>query len=332
MTKRILITENVTGAGIDGLKKKYDCRWEKDLWQKPEELLRIADQYDAMIVRNQTKVTAGLLKAASRCQVVGRAGVGIDNVDVRAATELGIVVAFTPEENAISVAEQVLGMMLCLARRFVGADASVKSGKWDRMAFMGVELYGKTLGVIGLGKIGARVAMRARAFGMRIIAYDPYLTRHHIHVTESQAELVDLETLLKTSDFMTIHLPLTTETQHLINRDRLSRMKPTAYLINTSRGPIVNEADLCDALNRKVIAGAALDVREEEPPKASPLNGLQSILLTPHVAAFTVEAQDKVQESLSEDVDRVLEGKPALRYANFARPRRSAKQELMIED
>ncbi len=324
MKKKILITENISGPGMEGLREKYDCRWDKDLWQKPEEILGIADRFEAIIVRNQTKVTAALLKAATRCEVIGRAGVGVDNVDVKAASELGIVVAFTPEENAISVAEEVLGMMLCLAKRFVGADASVKAGKWDRMAFLGVELYGKTLGIIGLGRIGARVAMRARAFGMRIIAYDPYLTRHHIHVTESQAELVDLETLLRTSDFITIHLPLTAETRHLIDKDRLSRMKPAAYLVNTSRGPIVNEADLYEALDRKVIAGAALDVREEEPPRASPLNGLENILLTPHVAAFTVEAQDKVQESLSEDVDRVLEGKPALRFANFARPKRSA--------
>jgi len=324
MNKKILITENITGSGSDALKAKYDCRWDKDLWQKPEELLAIAGQFDAIIVRNQTKVTADLLKAAARCLVIGRAGVGVDNVDVKTASELGIAVAFTPEENAISVAEQVLGMMLCMARRFVGADASVKSGKWDRMSFLGVELFGKTLGIVGLGKIGARVATRARAFGMRIIAYDPYLTRHHIHVTENQAELKDLDTLFSTSDFITIHLPLTAETRHLIGREKLSRMKPTAYLVNTSRGPVVDEAARCDALKRNVIAGAALDVREEEPPKASPLNALPNILLTPHVAAFTVEAQDKVQESLAEDVDRILEGRPALRFANFPAPKRSA--------
>jgi len=324
MKMKILITENISGSGIDGLKEKYDCRWDKDLWQKPDEILAMADQYEAIIVRNQTKVTAELLKAATRCQVIGRAGVGVDNVDVKAASDLGIVVAFTPEENAISVAEEVLGMMLCMAKKFVGADASVKAGKWERMDFLGVELYGKTLGIIGLGKIGDRVAMRARAFGMKIIVYDPYLSRHHIHVTESQAELTDLETLLRTCDFITIHLPLTAETRHLINREKLSWMKSTAYLINTSRGPIVNEAELYEALKGKVIAGAALDVRETEPPKASPLNGLDNILLTPHVAAFTVEAQAKVQESLSEDVDRVLSGRPALRFANFASPRRSA--------
>lgn len=324
MKGTILITENIVGPGIDALKEKYDCRWDKDLWQRPEELLAIAGQYDAIVVRNQTRVTADLLRAATRCQVIGRAGVGIDNVDLKTASELGIVVAFTPEENAVSVAEEVLGMMLCLAKRFVSADSSVKAGSWERMAFLGVELFGKTLGIIGMGRIGARVAMRARAFGMRIIAYDPYLTRHHIHVTESQAELTDLDTLLATSDFITIHLPLTDQTRHLINRESLGRMKPGAYLINTSRGPIVDEADLYEALKGKVIAGAALDVREEEPPKKSPLHELSNVLLTPHVAAFTVEAQEKVQESLSEDVDRILSGKPALRFANFAKPKRPA--------
>jgi D-3-phosphoglycerate dehydrogenase len=323
MKKRILVTENITGPGIDRLKEKYDCRWDKDLWRRPEELLSLAEQYEAIIVRNQTQVTAALLKAATRCQVIGRAGVGVDNVDVGAASELGIVVAFTPEENAISVAEEVLGMMLCLAKRFVGADASVKAGHWDRMGFLGTELYGKTLGIIGLGKIGVRVAIRARAFGMKIVAYDPYLTRHHLHVTETQAELTDLETLLRTGDFITIHLPLTGETRGLINRERLGWMKDSAFLINTSRGSIVNEEDLYGVLSRRSIAGAALDVREKEPPGQSPLNGLDNVLLTPHVAAFTLEAQDKVQESLSEDVDRILSGRPALRFANFASPRRS---------
>ena len=320
--KKILITEDIVGPDIEGLKAKYECRFDKNLWQKPEELAAIAGDYDAIVVRNQTKVTAQLLAAATRCLVIGRAGVGIDNVDLKAASELGIVVAFTPEENAISVAEEVLGMMLCLARRFVGADASVKAGKWERMAFLGVELHGKTLGVIGLGKIGARVAMRARAFGMRIIAHDPFLTRHHLHVTESQAELTDLATLLAQSDCITIHLPLTAQTRGLINKESLAKMKRSAFLINTSRGPIVDEADLAEALKAGVIAGAALDVREKEPPGESPLNGLSNALLTPHVAAFTVEAQEKVQESLSEDVDRVLSGLPALRFANFPKPAR----------
>jgi D-3-phosphoglycerate dehydrogenase len=322
MRRKILVTENIVGPGMEGLRAKYGMDWDKDLWRKPNELLRMVDNYDAVIVRNQTKVTANLLNVATRCMVVGRAGVGVDNIDVKAASDLGIVVAYTPEENAISVAEQVMGLMLCLARRFPAADASVKRGKWNRMEFMGMELFGKTLGIIGLGRIGARVALRALAFGMRIIGYDPYLTKNHFSVTETHAEFVDMDALLTESDFITIHVPSTPETKHMINEDTLTRMKPTAYLINTSRGSTVNEEALCEALSRGKLAGAALDVREEEPPRESPLHELDNILLTPHVAAFTKEAQDRVVESLAEDVDRVLSGKPALRFANFPSPKK----------
>jgi D-3-phosphoglycerate dehydrogenase len=322
MSKKVLITENIVGPGIEMLKGKYEVVWDKDLWSRKEDLLCTVAEYDALIVRNQTKVTADLLKAATRCIVVGRAGVGVDNIDVEAASDLGIVVAYTPEENAISVAEQVMGLMLCLARRFPAADASVKRGEWNRMEFMGVELFGKTLGIIGLGRIGARVALRAAAFGLRIIGYDPYLTKNHFSVTETHAEFVDMDTLFKQSDFITIHVPLTPETKHMINKDTVAKMKTTAFLINTSRGSAVNEEALYEALSKGKLAGAALDVREEEPPKESPLHKLDNILLTPHVAAFTREAQDRVVESLSEDVGRVLSGKPALRFANFPTPRR----------
>lgn len=322
MRRKILVTENIVGPAMEGLKAKYGMDWDKDLWRKPDELLRMAGNYDAVIVRNQTKVTANLLNVATRCMVVGRAGVGVDNIDVKAASDLGIVVAYTPEENAISVAEQVMGLMLCLARRFPAADASVKRGEWNRMEFMGMELFGKTLGIIGLGRIGARVALRALAFGMRIIGYDPYLTKNHFSVTETHAEFVDMDTLLKQSDFITIHVPSTPETKHMINEDTLAKMKPTASIINTSRGSAVNEEALCEALSKGKLAGAALDVREEEPPKESPLHELDNILLTPHVAAFTREAQDRVVESLTEDVDRVLSGKPARRFANFPSPKR----------
>lgn len=322
MSKKVLVTENIVGPGMEMLKGKYEVMWNKDLWSKKEDLLRMVGEYDALIVRNQTKVTADLLKAAARCIVVGRAGVGVDNIDIETASDLGIVVAYTPEENSISVAEQVIGLMLCLARRFAAADASVKRGEWNRMGFLGVELFGKTLGIIGLGRIGARVALRAAAFGMRIISYDPYLTKNHLTVTETHTELVDMATLLKESDFITTHLPLTPETKHMINEKTLAKMKQTAYLINTSRGGVVKEEALYEALSKGKIAGAALDVREKEPPGESPLHNLDNILLMPHVAAFTREAQDKVVESLSEDVDRVLSGKPALRFANFPVPKK----------
>ena len=322
MSAKILVTENIVGPGMEKLKAKYDVDWDKDLWHKPDVLLRMVGTYDALIVRNQTRVTADILKGAARCIVVGRAGVGVDNIDVKAAADLGIVVVYTPEENAISVAEQVIGLMICLARRFPAADASVKRGEWKRMEFMGTELFGKILGVIGLGRIGARVALRAAAFGMRIIGYDPYLTNNHFAVTETHAELVDMDVVLKESDFITIHVPSTPETKHMINKDTLAKMKSTAYLVNTSRGSAVNEEALYEALTKGKLAGAALDVREEEPPKESPLHELDNILLTPHVAAFTREAQDRVVESLAEDVDRVLSGKPALRFANFPLPKR----------
>jgi D-3-phosphoglycerate dehydrogenase len=308
VSKKVLVTENIVGPGMEMLKRKHQVRWDKDLWSQREDLIRLADEYDALIVRNQTRVTADLLRAAGRCMVVGRAGVGVDNIDIEAASDLGIVVAYTPEENSISVAEQVIGLMLCLARRFPAADASVKRGEWRRMGFLGVELFRKTLGIIGLGRIGARVALRAAPFGMRIISHDPYLANNHFTVTETHAELVDLDILFKESDFVTIHLPLTAETKHMINEKTLARMKPTAYLINTSRGGIVNEGALYEALSKGKIAGAALDVREKEPPGESPLHNLENILLMPHIAAFTKEAQDKVVESLSEDVDRVLSG------------------------
>ncbi|MBW2145850.1 MAG: hydroxyacid dehydrogenase [Deltaproteobacteria bacterium] len=322
MANKILVTEDIVGPGIQRLVDKYDVTRDKDLWKDPQRLLESVGSFDALVVRNQTAVNSEVLAAAAQCKVIGRAGVGVDNIDVEAASNHGIVVTFAPDENAISVAEHVMGVMLCIARKLPAADESVKQGRWERMRYLGTELYGKTLGVLGLGKIGCRVALRAKSFGLHIIAYDPYLTRHHLNVTETGAELVDLDTLLARSDFITVHLPLTEETMHLLNESRLSGMKPTAILINTSRGPVVDEKDLYKVLKERRIGGAALDVREKEPPGDSPLHELDNILLTPHVAGFTREAQDKVTDSVGEDVDRVLSGLPALRFVNFSLPRR----------
>ncbi len=322
MANKILITEDIVGPGIDRLVEKFNVTCDKELWKDNQRLLDLVGLFDALVVRNQTAVNSELLAAAAKCKVIGRAGVGVDNVDVEAASRHGIVVTYAPDENAISVAEHVLGMMLCMARKLPAADASVKQGRWERMRYLGTELHGKTLGILGLGKIGCRVALRARAFGMHIIAYDPFLTRHHLNVTETDAELVELDTLLARSDFITVHLPLTEETRHLLNESRLSRMRSTAILINTARGPIVVEEALYKILKERRIGGAALDVREKEPPENSPLNELDNILLTPHVAGFTQEAQDKVTDSVGEDVDRVLSGLPSLRYVNFPLPRK----------
>lgn len=321
--KKILIAEDVTGSGIDRLKQKYQVESDWDLWKKIPQLKDALRDADALLVRNQTKVNADLLAQARLLKIIGRAGAGYDNIDVEAASQVGVVVCYSPEENAVSVAEHVFGLLLALARKIPGADRSVKNGGWERKKYHGFELMGKTLGILGLGKIGFRVALRAKAFGMRLLAHDAYLSSTSLHVTESGATLVAMDQLLAESDFLSVHLPLTLETRGLLNRQSFSKMKPTAFIINTSRGEVLVEKDLALALQQGQLAGAALDVREKEPPAAdSPLNGLDNVILTPHTAGLTYEAQEKVVEAIAEDVDRVLSGQPALRFVNFAVPKK----------
>jgi D-3-phosphoglycerate dehydrogenase / 2-oxoglutarate reductase len=316
----IILPEEILDPSIDELATRYRLVREPNLWSDRAALLdRIADAR-AVMVRNMTVVDRELLNAAPELQVIGRIGVGLDNLDLRAINERGIVVCFPPEENAVSVAEHVFAMLLGFARRIPAADRSAREGKWARSSFIGFELAGKTLGIMGLGRIGFRVAVRARAFGMRVIAYDPYLTPQHPAVTETGCELLSLDDLLTRSDVITIHLPLTEETRHLLNAERLRSMKPHALLINTARGQIVDEAALLRALQEGWIAGAALDVREQEPPGASPLYGLPNILLTPHIASWTEESLHRVISTVAADVDRVLSGQPARSYANFPSP------------
>lgn len=324
--KKILIAEDVTGSGIDRLKQKYQVESDWDLWKKIPQLKDALRDADALLVRNQTKVNADLLAQARLLKIIGRAGAGYDNIDVEAASQVGVVVCYSPEENAVSVAEHVFGLLLALARKIPGADRSVKNGGWERKKYHGFELMGKTLGILGLGKIGFRVALRAKAFGMRLLAHDAYLSSTSLHVTESGATLVAMDQLLAESDFLSVHLPLTLETRGLLNRQYFSKMKPTAFIINTSRGEVLVEKDLAPALQQGQLAGAALDVREKEPPAAdSPLNGLDNVILTPHTAGLTYEAQEKVVEAVAEDVDRVLSGQPALRFVNFALPKKKEK-------
>ena len=323
-SKKILISEDVTGAGIDRLKAKYQVHYDPDLWKRVPELEGVIPGYAALIIRNQTKVNAGLLAKAMGLWVIGRAGAGYDNIDVAAATQEGVVVAFSPEENAVSVAEHVFALLLSLARKIPGADKSTKGGGWERKKYHGFELLGKTLGILGLGKIGFRVALRAKAFSMRILAYDAYLSPASLHVTESGAILTSFHQVLAEADFLTIHLPLTLETRGILNGEALRKMKKTAFLINTSRGEVLAEADLVQVLKQGGIAGAALDVREKEPPGESPLHVLDNVILTPHTAGLTYEAQEKVVDAVAEDVDRVLSGQPALRYVNFAVPKKRA--------
>lgn len=321
--KKILIAEDVTGSGIDRLKQKYQVESDWDLWKKIPQLKDALRDADALLVRNQTKVNADLLAQARLLKIIGRAGAGYDNIDVEAVSQVGVVVCYSPEENAVSVAEHVFGLLLALARKIPGADRSVKNGGWERKKYHGFELMGKTLGILGLGKIGFRVALRAKAFGMRLLAHDAYLSSPSLHVTESGATLVAMDQLLAESDFLSVHLPLTLETRGLLNRQSFSKMKPTAFIINTSRGEVLVEKDLALALQQGQLAGAALDVREKEPPAAdSPLKGLDNVILTPHTAGLTYEAQEKVVEAIAEDVDRVLSGQPALRFVNFAVPKK----------
>jgi D-3-phosphoglycerate dehydrogenase len=312
----ILITEKIQGAAVDAMSSRFEVVALPELWKKPDELLQRVSEFRALIIRNQTEVNAALLQAAKKLRVIGRAGVGLNNVDVAAATRAGVLVTSTPDQNAISVAELSIGLILSLVRMIPAADADTKQGNWNRMRFLGTEVYGKTIGIIGAGKIGYLTARRAQAFGMKVLAYDPFVSRDSILLSELSAELVSLEDLLARSDVVSCHLPATKQTAGLLNAGCFARMKPTAIFINTSRGEVVVEGDLLAALKSGAIAGAGLDVRGIEPPQRGELEELPNLILTPHVAAFTHEAQDRVTSAICEDVCRVLEGKPAMNAVN----------------
>ncbi len=312
----ILITESIGGASVDALSAKFDVVRRPDLWKDPAALITHIEKFRAIIVRNQTPLTAALLAKAPNLKVVGRAGVGLDNIDVDFATNAGILVTCTPDQNAISVAEIAIGLMLSLARSIPTANHDTKSGHWSRQQFFGIELYGKTLGIVGAGKIGYLTAKRAQALGMKIVAYDPFLSQDNILLSELNAELIDLDELLARADIVSCHLPATPQTIGLLDATRFQKMKPTAYFINTARGEVVCEADLLDALKSKRIAGAALDVRAKEPPQTGELEQMPNVILTPHIAAFTHEAQERVTRAICEDVARVLEGKAAQNAVN----------------
>jgi D-3-phosphoglycerate dehydrogenase len=312
----ILISEQIRGEAVDALAARFEVRIMPDLWRDPHALAdKIAD-VRALIIRNQTQVTRQLIRSARRLIVIGRAGVGLDNVDLEACARAKVTVTSTPDQNAISVAELAIGLMLSLARSIAAADADTKLGNWNRQRFCGMELYRKTLGLIGAGKIGVLTANRARAFGMNILAYDPFVSRDNVYLAELRADLVSLEDLLRQSDVVSCHLPATPATSHILNRKRFQLMKPTAYFINTSRGDVVEEAALLEVLQSGAIAGAALDVRDSEPPVPGELEKLSNVLLIPHIAALTREAQDRVTRAICDDVSRVLEGKPPINAVN----------------
>jgi D-3-phosphoglycerate dehydrogenase len=317
----ILLTEEILDASIDELATRYEVVHQPELWQDRDALLaRVAD-VRALIVRNMTLVDRAVIDAAPNLKVVGRIGVGLDNLDLRGLSERGVVVCYPPEENAVSVAEHVFALLLSFARHVPAADRSVREGLWKRSQFIGFELAGRTIGILGLGRIGFRVAVRARAFGMRVLAYDPYLVKQHPAVTETGTELAPLDQVLAEADVITCHLPLTDDTRELINAERLRTMRPNAVIINTSRGAVIDEDALYLALRDGIIGGACLDVRTNEPAGESPLHTLSNVVLTPHIASWTEESLRRVISTVAADVDRVLSGVPARSYANFPEPR-----------
>jgi D-3-phosphoglycerate dehydrogenase len=303
----ILVTDPIAQDGIDYLQQHTQV--EVRLGLSHDELCKILPAYEGLVVRSETKVTADVIAAGTRLLVIGRAGVGVDNIDVESATQRGIVVVNAPAGNTIAVAEHTIGLIIAAARNIPRAAAALGEGRWERSKFMGVEIRGKTLGVLGLGRIGTEVAKRAEAFEMTVIGYDPYVSEEH--ASRIGVRIVDLETLITESDFLTIHVPATAQTDNLIDRTRLEQMKPTAWIVNCARGGIVNEKDLIDALDRGVIAGAALDVFAVEPAGDNPLVHHPKVLATPHLAASTQEAQVNVAVQTAEQVVDVLEGRPA---------------------
>jgi D-3-phosphoglycerate dehydrogenase len=305
----ILIAENLRGAAIDALRSRFEVTFMPELWKDPAKLLDCIGGHRALLVRNQTDVNALVIAAGKKLIVIGRAGVGLDNVDVAAATRAGVLVTSTPDQNAISVAELAIGLMISLARMIPGANLDTRNGNWNRQQYVGTELYGKTIGIVGAGKIGYLTARRAQALGMKVLAYDPFIGRDNILLSELNAELLSLDDLLARADVVSCHLPATAETQGIFNAERFAQMKPAATFLNTSRGEVVVESDLLDALKTGKIAGAALDVRLAEPPVAGELEQLPNVILTPHIAAFTHEAQHRVMNAICDDVTRVLEGK-----------------------
>ncbi len=311
---KVLVSDPIDEVGIKILSQVAEVDVKTGL--SPSELVNIIPEYDALMIRSGTQVTEEIINAANQLKIIGRAGVGVDNVNVAAATRKGIVVVNSPEGNTIAAAEHALAMMLSLSRHIPDANQSLKEGRWDRKKFMGAEVYKKTLGVVGLGKIGSHVATVAKAMGMKILAYDPFISQERAH--QLGCTLVDLDLIFSESDYITLHVPKTKETANLINAESLAKMKPTARIINCSRGGIIDEEAIYQALANNQIAGAALDVFATEPLGESPLQSLGSnVILTPHLGASTAEAQVNVAVDVAEQIRDVLLGLPARSAVNI---------------
>jgi len=311
-TTRILVADDVSDSGLQPLRDaNFDV--EKRTGLSPVELLAAVVDRQGLVVRSETKVTAEVMDAASELRVIGRAGVGVDNIDVPAATARGIVVMNAPDGNTITTAEHTIALLISLARNVAQANSSLKAGKWARKGFIGVELQGKTLGVIGLGRIGRTVSARARAFGMHIVAFDPFIAPEQ--ASDLEIEVGTLDDVFARADFITVHTPLTAETRGIVGQEAFAKMKPGVRIINCARGGLVDEQALCEAIKSGIVAGAALDVFEKEPPDGNnPLLFLDEVIVTPHLGASTTEAQEGVAFTVAEQMrDYLLTG--ALRGA-----------------
>jgi D-3-phosphoglycerate dehydrogenase len=303
---RILVCDSIDQAGIDSLKRAgLVVDYKPEI--KAAELVSTVKDYDVIIVRSRTKVTKEVIDAASAAKIIARVGVGLDNVDVKAAEAKKIKVINAPEAASIAVAELAIGLMIALARSIPRADSENKKGNWIKKDLMGTQLSGKYLGIVGVGNIGRNIGRMAKALRMNLIGYDPYPINREF-ISETGMVVTDLNTLVESSDFITCHVPSTSETKHMFNADRFARMKPTAYLVNTSRGEIIDENALYEALQANRLAGAALDVFEVEPPTNKQLVGLPNVICTPHIGAQTKEAQELASIVIAEKVIQMLRG------------------------
>jgi D-3-phosphoglycerate dehydrogenase / 2-oxoglutarate reductase len=303
MKPKVLISDSLSPRAVEIFTKR-GIEVDQKIGLKPDELKAIIGQYDGLAIRSATKVTADILSAAKKLKVVGRAGIGVDNVDVPAATSSGVVVMNTPFGNSTTTAEHAIAMMFAIARQIPAANASTHAGKWEKSKFMGVEVTDKTLGIIGCGNIGSIVANRALGLKMKVIAYDPFLTPER--ALKLGVEKVEIDQLFPRADFITLHAPITEQTRNIINAENLAKCKKGVYLINCARGGLVVEADLKAALESKQVAGAALDVYAAEPAKQNILFGMDNVVCTPHLGASTTEAQENVALQVAEQISDFL--------------------------
>ncbi len=301
---KVLVSDPLSELGLQKLLEADDVQVDRKPGLSEQELIQIIPEYDALLVRSQTKVTPAIIEAATRLKAIGRAGVGVDNINIPAATNKGIVVINAPDGNTISTAEHSFAMIMSLARRIPHAYYSMMNGEWDRKTFVGVELNQKVLGIVGLGRIGAEVAKRAKAFNMKVVAYDPFLTEDRAKKMGVTPATID--ELVRQADFITVHTPLTKETKYIIGSKEFAKMKDGVRIVNCARGGIIEEKALLQALQTGKVAGAALDVFEVEPPVDNPLTKLPQVIVTPHLGASTIEAQENVAIDVSEEILHVL--------------------------